>query len=405
MLFEDFDKKILDAADHHHPAYDEHAWKKMRRLLNTHLPERKRRRRGLILLFFLGLAVGGGMVLFTELRSKGMPVVEKSGQQPGGSGTVTPPDANNAMTKKDELVTSPAMLREKNISRNTRNSALASFKRFTTFNFDRDPDSETKSFYEQQSTVRDQFTIGNSLAGSAPLASATVPQVSQRVRPGFIFSGETMVSRASRKKQYAESGFALSASLGPDLSATGWSTPGPVKLLGGIGLGYTFRDRLTLRTGFYSGRKVYSASANEYSPPPVFWTYYSNLDKVDADCDVYEIPVTLSYRFAAGARGSWFAGAGASSYLMKKETYNYHYKDTYGRPTSREYTIRDQNRHYFSVLTLSGGYQRRLNNNFSVAAEPYFKLPVSGVGYGKVKLNSAGVMLSASFRPFAKSPR
>jgi hypothetical protein len=33
-------------------------------------------------------------------------------------------------------------------------------------------------------------------------------------------------------------------------------------------------------------------------------------------------------------------------------------------------------------------------------AEPYIKLPLTGVGYGKVKLNSGGVLFSIGVNPF-----
>ena len=38
MQFDEFDKKAKEAADHHHPAYDEQAWAKMEKKLNKHLP-------------------------------------------------------------------------------------------------------------------------------------------------------------------------------------------------------------------------------------------------------------------------------------------------------------------------------------------------------------------------------
>ena len=41
MQFEEFDNKIREAADHHHPAYHEDAWEKMEKLLKKHMPEEK----------------------------------------------------------------------------------------------------------------------------------------------------------------------------------------------------------------------------------------------------------------------------------------------------------------------------------------------------------------------------
>ena len=41
-----FDNKVKEAADHHHPAYDEQAWGRMEKMLDEHLPREKKKRRG-----------------------------------------------------------------------------------------------------------------------------------------------------------------------------------------------------------------------------------------------------------------------------------------------------------------------------------------------------------------------
>src|SRR5205085_9114848 len=123
--------------------------------------------------------------------------------------------------------------------------------------------------------------------------------------------------------------FFFTFSLAPDLSSVGFDSPGKWKLLTGAGIGYTFRDRLTFRTGFYSGRKVYTADREDYkfavTPPN-----YQNLDKIYADCKVYEIPVNFAYSFKRSKNQNLFASAGLSSFIMRKEQYVYHYKTTLG---------------------------------------------------------------------------
>ncbi len=95
-----------------------------------------------------------------------------------------------------------------------------------------------------------------------------------------------------------------------------------------------------------------------------------------------------------------------SSYVMKRETYDYYYKYSPSGPTvNHTRTIYNTNNHYFSVLTLSGGYQRNINKVFSLTAEPYVKLPLGGVGYGKVHLNSTGVLFTVSVKPFQKAKK
>jgi len=86
---------------------------------------------------------------------------------------------------------------------------------------------------------------------------------------------------------------------------------------------------------------------------------------------------------------------------MKSETYDYSYKYIPGGQTlTGNWSVKNENQHYFSSVTLAAGYQRTLSKNISVMVEPYIKLPVSGVGYGRVKLNSGGVLFSIGVKPF-----
>ncbi|MES1217560.1 MAG: hypothetical protein ABUT20_18770, partial [Bacteroidota bacterium] len=215
-----------------------------------------------------------------------------------------------------------------------------------------------------------------------------------------------ITSDVKKKTQAAKrNSFFVSLSAVPDVSAAGKDNAGKLQLGIGAGIGYTFHDKLTLRTGFYTSRKVYSASPDEYHPPAAFWTYYPDLEKVDADCKVYEIPLLLSYNFGNSIKHKWIGTAGLSSYLMKEEIYNYTYKNAVGQYRYTSKTFYDQNKHYFSVLTLSAGYQRQIDNTIFFAVEPYMKIPLAGVGYGKVKLNSLGVQLSIAAKLFNASKK
>src|SRR5215470_17287971 len=63
MRFDHIDKKVQEAAEKHHPAYDEKAWQKMEKLLNEHLPVKEDDRRRVFLLLLLFLLIGGGSFL------------------------------------------------------------------------------------------------------------------------------------------------------------------------------------------------------------------------------------------------------------------------------------------------------------------------------------------------------
>ena len=183
------------------------------------------------------------------------------------------------------------------------------------------------------------------------------------------------------------------------MSKAGSSKTGKTTLVYGAGIGYTL-NRFAIRAGIFASKKIYWASPDDYTlsrtPPPSV-----KFEGADANCDVVEIPVKLSYSFIDKDKSSWFAGAGLSSYIMKKESYVFTYKTPSGT-IPYPYEAKNENKHYFSILNLSAGYTRRISNTVSLTAEPYVDIPMVGIGVGKVHLNSAGILFSVGVKPFKK---
>jgi hypothetical protein len=150
--------------------------------------------------------------------------------------------------------------------------------------------------------------------------------------------------------------------------------------------------------GFYSVNAIYSGSRDYKPVVPLTNTTY--LKDISANCKVYEIPLSLAYNFGGSKRHRTFTALGLSSFIMKKEDYTYEYRYPGAPPIYYTHAEKNKYKHYFSVLALSGGYQHRINKTFSVTVEPYLKLPLAGVGYGKIKLSSGGVLFSLNVSPF-----
>ena len=159
---------------------------------------------------------------------------------------------------------------------------------------------------------------------------------------------------------------------------------GKTTLTYGAGISYGFAKRFTARAGFYVSKKIYQALPDQYNTPGGNYPY---LTDINANCKIYEIPVSLSYSFGQRKKHNWFGSVGLSSFLMKKEDYEYNYKTPAGQNYTYYHGVSNENKHYFSVLTLSGGYQYQFNKRLSLMAEPYFKIPLGGVGLGKIKLH------------------
>lgn len=169
----------------------------------------------------------------------------------------------------------------------------------------------------------------------------------------------------------------------------------------GLSMGYRLNKRLDIQTGFYSGSKKYVAGANDYKTKP--GTYWNVVDMqwIDANCRVYEIPVAVIYNFNPGKKNALFASAGLSSYLMKKENYHMYYEH-YGVPREAEVSYTG-NKSIFSVLRLAGGIERKISGNFSLLASPGFAIPLGGVGEGEVKLFSVDISIGLKYTPKRKN--
>lgn len=189
----------------------------------------------------------------------------------------------------------------------------------------------------------------------------------------------------------------LGVLLSPDLSSVGFFnhlTPGTNV---GVQAEFRFASRLRVGLGVIRSVKRYQATTEDYQAPYGFWTYGVKPSRIDADCKILDIPLSLRYDAWQQQKFNVFVSTGLSSYVMLSETYNYTY-DVYDpshlRPSWRG---KRTGQHYLGVANFSVGYERQLTRRVSWQVEPFVKLPLGGVGFGKVKLMSTGVFLSAKY--------
>lgn len=474
MQFEDFDNRIKEAADNHHPTYDEKAWDKMEALLDKHMPQPgKKRRRFFFFWLFALLVLGSGAAWFllekpwqeeepvtavapvgSEKNTDGRIIPGSTASSATENGTVASPlknavTNNTANTNSDGSSVTTATDADKKIIE-AGAGPLSDQKRLVQpagNGLDKEAEQLIRTgspgISKRKTPVNDKAIVSvnvpDKMAEPVSLQKKETPSINTTGDPATVVSDSKPVSEGApvlvneekktatatsaiaepkaeapaatepvakkpAKKKKEKSPFFISVSAGPDVSAAGTSAIGKTKLLTGAGLGYTFKNRLTLRTGFYMTNKVYTASPEQYKPgTPIPGRQY--LTKIDADCKVYEIPLSLLYNFSRSEKQGFFAGVAVSSLVMKKEDYDYVYNYP-GQPAyTNRHTVNNENRHLFSILTLSGGYQCKLSNTFSVAAEPYVNIPLTGVGLGNIKLSGAGILFSVQVQPFTRNAK
>ena len=166
----------------------------------------------------------------------------------------------------------------------------------------------------------------------------------------------------------------------------------------GVLLSWHFANKFSLSTGALYTKKNYSAYGKDYHPPKGYWTNYITLDELNGSCWMIDIPLNLRYDFAGGKQYNFFGSAGVSTYLMDKESYTYHYMYN-GSYARRNWLNENNSSHVFSILNVSAGYEKSVGKKLSVQMEPYLKVPVAGIGFGKMQMNSYGINFAIRYRP------
>jgi len=216
----------------------------------------------------------------------------------------------------------------------------------------------------------------------APVSVAPVP---------IGYAAETPVKASSRK-------WPLAVSILAAPSYNGVNSLGNAK--SGSDFGLLFTVGLTRKWSFSTGavyaKKLYAMGyTSDYTPPAGNAYAYDNPESVDADCRVLDIPLNLNYTLINNGKTAVSMGSGVSSYFMLKENYRFSYDGQYD--DSKDLELTNENQHWLSVLNFQATYQRKLNSRVSISLQPYLKIPFRDIGYAKIRLQSVGMALGASW--------
>lgn len=205
----------------------------------------------------------------------------------------------------------------------------------------------------------------------------------------------SLLDEVNKGKNSTKRGIILSVLLGPDFNSTENTIGGKGGVAMGVAVSIPILKKLSVQTGLNYGLKKYAAQGYDYTfnnPNTV-----NIISGIDASCKVLEIPLGFSYQLTENQKRSINLNAGLSSYLMLTENYRFIYTQASGRK-DRLLEEKNANQHYLSVVDLSATYHIKLKNkNVALGIQPYVKLPLAGIGAGKVPLKSSGVSLKLNY--------
>lgn len=188
--------------------------------------------------------------------------------------------------------------------------------------------------------------------------------------------------------------FFITGIYGQEKSGVKESSPGPWGSIYGGMIGYQLNKKISIKAGLLVTDKNYAGGSGVYKIPP--GSYYREITDFKAICNILEIPLLVSYQFIQGKKSSWVVTAGPVSSIMQSEEYHYHYRNNSGGTGYGKKYYNTGDVEFFSGLRISPSYERFLGKRYSIAAEPFIQLPLSGIGEGSVKLLSFGFQLTTS---------
>jgi hypothetical protein len=432
--FEHFDKRIKEAAENSEPPFDEQAWGKMEALLNKE--DDKKRRPFLWFWFTLPVIFIAAVGTYFFVNKKPSNEVTTNADQSTFIQQVKKNKSETSTIADSSYVSKPTNTEVDNNTQplNPANSNTIK-KAYSTFNADIAATQSNTNGYGKTKKIKKKIngsinsiqkageaseldndgtvTINNQNKISDTAGKNILPiPVSNETKilaidgstekkdslpvKNTIAQKETPAKTLSKQKL---SKFYLLASIGVDASSVQLfsfknSTIAPRY---GVGAGYQLSKKISIQTGFYAGHKKYIAGPGSYHPKEGSFLDSVDITKVNANCLVFEIPITIRYNFLQKPTVNYYITAGVSSFIMKKEDYNYYYLwNNY--PTTDAYSYTG-NKNLFSILSFSAGIEKKLSTQLSLQAEPSINIPIAGVGEGSVKLYSAGIQVGIKYIP------
>jgi len=159
----------------------------------------------------------------------------------------------------------------------------------------------------------------------------------------------------------------------------------------GTSLTYNIDRKFSIEAGIAYGSKVYDTKFSNYKPASSYVFRVKPTDVI-ANCEVLDLQLNLGYNVLNTGKNRFDVATGLSSYLMLQEKYAFQYANN-SAWGPRRYNIKNQNQHYLGVANFILSYKRKLTNNTSLSFNPYYKLPLTEIGYGNIKLRSAGLSI------------
>lgn len=235
----------------------------------------------------------------------------------------------------------------------------------------------------------------NSSLLSAKFLDTSLTIALPKVNVSSLFYAQKVDNKLLSKNPFMKRGLIVGLYFSPDFTTIATNRIEKIGTNYAVQLEYRFSSRWSVQTGVIRSKKVYDAYGDQYEIP-LKWNVGVMPQRVDAVCDMLDIPLNIRYDITQHPEKRVFVTTGLTSYVMLKEAYYYTY-DTKIAGTHDSW-IGTSGPFLISNLNFSIGYEARITNRLTWQAEPFARVPISSIGWSKVNLFTLGSFVSIKYR-------
>jgi hypothetical protein len=190
-------------------------------------------------------------------------------------------------------------------------------------------------------------------------------------------------------KKPAHSAIIFGFGYAPEYTAVVKRTAGTLGETYGFHIGYRLH-RWAFTAGLQKSAKDYNALKEDYEIPVS--SYYKNLKvfNIKGDCNVLQLPVNVHFTLFDTKLFALRLNAGVSSLRMDKEVYIIDYLHANWKPGHDQYSYTTKNWNWLAAASAGVSIQKSITRHLGISIDPYYQLPLKGVGDGNVNLKSFG---------------
>jgi len=372
----------------------ENDWNEMERLLKG-----KPNKRPVIGWFYWPAGIAAGLLIFLSVWLSREPEIQLAdGEKAKNNHVENQNKENTILNSENETTTPPAILPDPVIPDQRKTSGL------NTVIVKQESRKPAEDFIEPalltniNSEDRNQFQLLNKALfqefRNIGLPSGDFKEISTFSLKSDNSPAIDSISRKLERSNENQRGrLTLSMAFTTDMNSVNGIENSKAGLSSGFGINYRISKGISASTGIYYSQKEYNSDKySYYTTEKPFSTWASYSKQIDAECSVIDIPLNMNVLLSKTKKTGIIASAGLSSYIMLSEKYNFIYNATPSYPSAgRKYKINNANQHIMSIVNLSIGIEKPIDNQSSIVIQPYAKLPLSGIGQGETELKSFGI--------------